>query len=358
MPWVLLCLVVTLCTLHHYFIDPLGCEQQTTVDLLSFRSPRVLPSYTPATVESYVLEHASQLGYDEAQQQGCRIWNDASASSIHSQLMEYRRDLDDYAARVKSFQATIPDLRLRSSNEICRSVDLHPQGLPGIFQTSQQQLSWTSSSGYVEPLLPPMRHPIFCETRRGNLLNLNYLVHDFGTMCRNLKRTSRIVLVDMGASLQFYGESPALYLMDLFRRFGFPFDHIYAFELKPTEPAEVYKNLPPHFMSAYHWINVGVSVEPGNVLNPFTTIKQNFNEDDLIIVKLDIDTPHLEMALVQQLLDDDELSGLIDQFYFEHHVGLKELERQWGSQIRGTVKDSLELFYKLRQKGVPAHFWV
>jgi hypothetical protein len=265
--------------------------------------------------------------------------------------MQYRRDLDEYAARVKAFSATIPDLRLRANNDVCQSVDMLA-GLPN------QQLSYTSKAGYVEPLLPPMRHPIFCETRRGNLLNLNYLVHDFGTLCRNLQRTSRIVLVDMGASLQFYGESPALYLMDLFRRFGFPFDHIYAFELKPTEPAEVYKNLPPHFMSAYHWINVGVSVEPGNVLNPFTTIKKNFNEDDLIIVKLDIDTPHLEMALVQQLLDDDELSRLIDQFYFEHHVGLKELERQWGSQIRGTVKDSLELFYKLRQKGVPAHFWV
>ena len=203
-----------------------------------------------------------------------------------------------------------------------------------------------------------MRHPIFCETRRGNLLNLHYLVHDFGAMCRSLQRTSRIVLVDMGASLKFYGDSPALYLMDLFQRFGFPFDHIYAFELKPTEPTEVFQNLPPQFMAAYHWINVGVSVEPGHQLNPFTIIKNNFNQDDLIIVKLDIDTPHLEMALVKQLLEDEELAQLIDQFYFEHHVGLKELERQWGSQIQGTVQDSLELFYKLRQKGVPAHFWV
>ncbi|GAX18624.1 hypothetical protein FisN_10Hh168 [Fistulifera solaris] len=310
-PWVLLCLVVALCSIHYVFLYPLHCEP-TTIDSL-FTHSRTPPSYTPAPVESYVLQHVHELGYDESPAQGCRIWNDPSVSTIHSQLMQYRRDLDEYAARVKAFRTTIPDLRLRANNDVCQSVDMLA-GLPN------QQLSYTSKAGYVEPLLPPMRHPIFCETRRHNLLNLNYLVHDFGTLCRNLQRTSRIVLVDMGASLQFYGESPALYLMDLFRRFGFPFDHIYAFELKPTEPAEVYKNLPPHFMSAYHWINVGVSVEPGNVLNPFTTIKQNFNEDDLIIVKLDIDTPHLEMALVQQLLDDDELAGLIDQFYFEHHV--------------------------------------
>ncbi|GAX23192.1 hypothetical protein FisN_39Hu012 [Fistulifera solaris] len=333
-----------------------------TVDLLSSSTGPAgrSSSYVPAAVESYVIEKAQQLGYDaDGEQLGCRIWNNASTSTIHSQLMEYRRDLEDYTARVKAFRTQIADLRLRVSDDECRLVDLHPNGLRGIFQKSHQ-LSWTPSSGYVEPLLPPMRHPIFCEQHSQYLLDLNYLVHDFGTMCRNLKRTSRIVLVDMGASLQFHGkeDSPALYLINLFHRFGLPFDHIYAFELKPTEPAEVYQKLPPPIMSAYHWINLGVSVEPGNVLNPFTTIKKNFNRDDLIIVKLDIDTPHLEMALAQQLMEDRELSSLIDHFYFEHHVGLKELLPNWGSKVQGTIKESLELFNKLRQKGISAHFWV
>lgn len=352
--WLLL-LAVTITAYHMVFNT--SCEHH--VSLLNLPIIERQP-YVPAAVESHVIENAVQLGYHTGgEQKGCRIWNDAT-TSIQSQLLAYRSDLENYTARVKAFQASFPDLRLRPSDEACRSVDLHEKGLEGIFTSGQ--LSWTSSSssGYVEPLLSPMRHPMFCETRRGYLENLSYLVHDFGAMCRSLQRTSRIVLVDMGASLTFHGgrDSPALYLMDLFRRFGFPFDHIYAFELTPTEPAEVYKNLPPHWVSAYHWINVGVSVEPGNPLNPFTIIKNNFDKDDLIIVKLDIDTPNLEMALVQQLLDDDELASLVDQFYFEHHVGLRELQRQWGDDVQGTVKDSLDLFHKLRQKGVPAHFWV
>jgi hypothetical protein len=60
--------------------------------------------------------------------------------------------------------------------------------------------------GYVEPLLPPLRHPDFCKKGRNvrirAVYDLSYLVHDFGAMCRRLKRHSRIVLVDMGASLE------------------------------------------------------------------------------------------------------------------------------------------------------------
>jgi hypothetical protein len=47
---------------------------------------------------------------------------------------------------------------------------------------------------------------------------------------------------------------------------------------------------------------------------------------------------------------------LIDQFYFEHHVLNSELEG-WRQSMKGTVKESLDLFAGLREKGIPAH-WV
>ncbi len=77
-----------------------------------------------------------------------------------------------------------------------------------------------------------------------------------------------------------------------------------------------------------------------------------------VIVKLDIDTPHVEVAMVQQLLKSPELLKLVDVFYFEHHVHLWELAYAWGSDVEGSVLSSLELFAALREKGVDAHFWV
>ena len=81
-------------------------------------------------------------------------------------------------------------------------------------------------------------------------------------------------------------------------------------------------------------------------------------KDDFIVVKLDIDTSSVEVPLVYQLLQDECFVGLIDQFYFEHHVYLQELARWWGPSANGTVSESLCLFQSLRRKGIGAHSWV
>jgi hypothetical protein len=141
-------------------------------------------------------------------------------------------------------------------------------------------------------------------------------------MCRSLKRHSRIVFFDLGASLKFknYNGGPPIYLYNLYRKFGFPFDHIYAYEITPTPPNEVFAQLPEELLPSYHWINVGVNATPGSYLNPFTTLLREYREDDLVIVKLDIDTPELEIPLAHQLLSDPKLLRLVDHFYFEYHV--------------------------------------
>ena len=99
--------------------------------------------------------------------------------------------------------------------------------------------------------------------------------------------------------------------------------------------------------------------EEGHKLNPLHSIIKQLNEDDFVVLKLDIDTPDVEVPLVKQLLEDkdDIYHRLIDQFYFEHHVRLAEMEYWWGTDLNETVKDSLDLFYNLRRKGIPAHFW-
>ena len=95
-------------------------------------------------------------------------------------------------------------------------------------------------------------------------------------------------------------------------------------------------------------------------MNPINSILESFDEDDFIVFKLDVDTATVEHPLAQQILNggaNGTYHRLIDQFYFEHHVHLLEIAPWWGKSMNGTIKDSLDLFYGLRSKGIPAHFW-
>jgi hypothetical protein len=329
--------------------------------------------YQPGSVEQYILNHQHELNYDNPKAaKVCPLWkNETATEEIYRSLHTYNDELHQYNKLLNAFNP-IDDLRksmnLDESNhkEVCQAVQLHPDGLRGVFKSSGQ-LSYTQTSGYIEPLLPPLRHPIFClKGKQGkHLLLLDYLVHDFQSMCHRLKKTSRTVLIDMGASLSFHGDGgqrssmPAIYLQDLFTKFGIPFDHVYAYEVTPTKPAEVFSKVPPEYLSAYHWINVGVSADKESRLNPLNLILNDFNEEDLVIVKLDIDTPQIELPLAHQLLENPKLHKLVDHFYFEHHVKMAELLRYWKDENTfGTVQESMELFMNLRKKGIPAHSWV
>jgi len=197
-------------------------------------------------------------------------------------------------------------------------------------------------------------------------MSLDYLIHDFEHMCHSLKPTSRRIFIDMGASLSFHGAGagrpqPVVTLLKLYEQFGFYFDHIYGFEITHTAPKTVYeKLLPEKYIPIYHWINVGVNHSSGHRLNPLHSILNHYNEDDFIVVKLDIDTSWIELPLAQQLLEggkDGIYHKLVDQFYFEEHVHLGELRKNWHSSMVGTIKSSLELFQGLRKKGIPAHYW-
>ena len=93
-------------------------------------------------------------------------------------------------------------------------------------------------------------------------------------------------------------------------------------------------------------------------MNPFGSFLREYNEDDLIVVKLDIDASIIEARLAQQLLEDEDMLRLVDQFYFEHHVNVAEMEKFWGNTMKGTIEDSFSLMQRLRKKGIAAHFWV
>ena len=92
-------------------------------------------------------------------------------------------------------------------------------------------------------------------------------------------------------------------------------------------------------------------------MNPFTMLTNSFTPDDFVVVKLDIDTPVVEAALVEQLRGDPALLQLVDEFYFEHHVHQEELSGPWTGTMEGSVGASLGLMSELRKNGVSVHYW-
>ena len=349
--------LVVVATINVFLANNTGCEtflmdgymvgkgdsMADTIDSPSNSEPQktMEPSpYIPAPAEKYILEHMLEWGWDSHNNpEGCMIWNNSS-HPLYQDLQDFLRDLDDYQGRIRNFpgiKSDIRDLKRMRTNvngadtagernwkekPVNQSIEANlenpcdqmllgsPAGVKGIFAQSGQ-LS-RSSSGYVEPLTTPMRHPRFCSDKR-YLMDMNYMVHDFQAMCEMIQSHSKTVLIDMGASSSFHDyhkdpsvrvtENPVVYLLRLYDKFGIKFDHIYAFEATFASPDKVYENLlPKEYLPSYHWINTGVQSEPEAKLNPLHSILSRFNEEDFVVVKLDIDTARLELPLARQLL--------------------------------------------------------
>lgn len=319
--------------------------------------------YTPSSLEKYMYQHSVEYGFDKGEEEGetipdgCKYIMDEFAPTF-SEAREYSENLLTFSEKQKEFTPIGDDLRkllFRSGKtdeekrNICKSLDL----ITDTFKDGQ--LSATSFAR-LEPMLPPMRHPLVCDNIK-HLFDLDYMIHDFSALCFNLKPHSRIVFVDMGASLQ--RENPVPGLIALYEKFGFKFDHIYAYEILKTDTEVAFGSVPDEWMSKYHWINMGVDPDPEGKFNPLKMIADKFNEDDLVVVKLDVDTHDVELPLVDQLLTDDKYKGrIIDQFYFEHHVKFLPMSKFWTKAAKGTLKESLDIFAGLRERGIGAHSYV
>mmetsp|Transcript_11158 Transcript_11158/g.26890 ORF Transcript_11158/g.26890 Transcript_11158/m.26890 type:complete len:377 (-) Transcript_11158:248-1378(-) len=347
--FILVVFVVQQC---NFFFFPYPTEVMVVHNVKQFASN----SYQPSVLESNVMNRSRSLfHYDQIDIDECDLYLNKSWGSMHGTYHKYSEMLGNYSLAVKEFNIGIADIRSVDRNvNLCESLDLLHLFEDGFLSRVNDIL--------VEPLLPPMRHPSFCEHRRKFSLNIDYLVHDFASICKNMKQTSRTVFFDLGASLQYHSgrkrrANPALSLVDVYKRFGIKFDHYYAFEHTKLPSDEVFENIPPNLLPSYHWFNVGVKSDLSSKLNPLNSILRSMKEDDLVVLKLDIDTPAIELPLAHQLLKEP-FSKLVDQFYFEHHVRMKGLLYYWRQTAIGSLQDSLDLFTDLRKAGISAHSWV
>jgi hypothetical protein len=330
-------------------------------------------------METYLLNHSHEFGFDQVDAEkadsiqddiGCEMWKNSSRTDIYEDLSHFRQELRVYERLVEQYQGIDQDVRQHMENNddkndnstsVCDLLQIHPQGLPGIVTSPSSLSHLPHGGGYLEPLLPPFRHPDFCFDPMA-LMDMGYLIHDFAHFCQfRISRYSRTVFIDMGASLDFHEDrpSPAMHMIQTYQKFGIPFDHIYGYEVNETNATDVYRTIPSSLLHSYHWYNVGVSADIGSRHNPLTTVLSHFTSDDFVVVKLDIDTWSIEWPLVSQWIvqHPEEVANRIDVLYFEHHVLLSDMCHVWLDSRHGSVLESLQVFTKLRQMGIAAHYW-
>jgi len=176
------------------------------------------------------------------------------------------------------------------------------------------------------------------------------------------KPGAQVILFDIGSSY-FNGVASAdvptsvigtRWFYEYFRSKSLSFDRIIAFEASEYVPKSYWNQIPDDVMGKLVFINTGIN-KTGK-LNPWNILKTVAKPEDYVIIKLDIDTPPLELALCNQIVDDSSISSLIDEMFFEMHVGVNEMRMYWGGQP-GELKDTYILFRKLRELGIRMHSW-
>ena len=167
---------------------------------------------------------------------------------------------------------------------------------------------------------------------------------------------SQKILIDIGSSYfqSRNGNTDEIgtkWFYDYFKAKSIQFDRIIAYEHQKLEDQRVWEELPDDVFPIYTFINVGVSDKIGK-FNPWTTLEAIAKPNDYVIVKLDIDTPPLESALMKQLLDvNSSARHLIDELFFEKHVTVDK------NSPEDKLRDSYALFTKLREYGIRMHGW-
>lgn len=140
------------------------------------------------------------------------------------------------------------------------------------------------------------------------------------------------------------------------------FDRLFGWEAKTYDPKEWWRFVPLEQAVRLSFVNHPISV--GGAFDPLLAISSVAKEEDYVAFKLDVDTWHLERALVEELLTNSRgtnASALVDEFFFEYHfqhTHEPQLHRFWGSGRGGSLEDAMATMFRLRENGIRAHFWI
>jgi len=137
------------------------------------------------------------------------------------------------------------------------------------------------------------------------------------------------------------------------------FDRIIAWEYGGAQVERLHETPFDVLVNTSYFV-IPAAGEPDACHNPLNFIRKLCHKDDYCVFKLDMDTPAVESAIVDQLVKDPVVVGLIDEFYYEDHVSMSPMEHQgWGIGHKDhDLAKSIQIFSKLRAMGTRAHSWV
>jgi hypothetical protein len=245
---------------------------------------------------------------------------------------------------------------------------------------------------YIEPLVSHLRFPL-ARCLPTKIFPIPYsLFRGYVIPPPEPPRGASAVYFDAGASSWSQGGGgPSLkFFVNVWKRHGIDFQDIFAFEMT-TSSDDFYKDVPPQYKNRTHYQQCAVSSLPEGETteNPFiphvieryhrdhatrasnsastnatspSAENENVIANDLyLFFKLDIDSPLVEAGSVEYIMDI-AAQGLIHEFAWEHHVHGNYLMRVPWSGPAGladlSLKDSYNIFLRLRMMGIRAHSWV
>lgn len=266
---------------------------------------------------------------------------------------EYVDFFEKFASDPRIYSIKLND-KLRSNNMVQKVFSHHR-----VYDNCSKQ----EKQIYIEPLVSFLRHPgAVCFNKHQQDKSYIMVPSSSDIIYKGFKK----YFFDVGASIYSagHGGDSQKWFVDSFRLKGIEFDHIYGWEAKPTKPSKHWDTVPADIKRKSSWFNIPARSKKGHPDNPWTFVREIAKTEDFVVVKIDIDTPVVEIELVKQLLEDPVLLSLVDEFYFEHHVHGSPMQfRGWGD-LRGQkvsypgIEHSYKIFQSLREKGVRAHSWV
>mmetsp|Transcript_46044 Transcript_46044/g.103414 ORF Transcript_46044/g.103414 Transcript_46044/m.103414 type:complete len:356 (-) Transcript_46044:22-1089(-) len=206
----------------------------------------------------------------------------------------------------------------------------------------------------LEPLAGILRDPRYpCES-------INFKLHTDYLVVANKgdfppESDSRNLFFDAGGS---YFGAALLWFLETYDKKGLTMDEVFVWEAREVSDKDYWIRIPKKTrykwqpkLTRYNAVPVvdGVDAEA----NPMTQIYKKCRPQDFCVFKLDIDTPLIENKIAAQFMEDP---GNVKEFFYEHHVKTPVMGR--GDRYGRTLRDSYELFLRLRQKGIRAHSWI
>jgi hypothetical protein len=309
-------------------------------------------------------------------------------TTLQNSVCSKLKEKDEISKSIRSLEYII-DLQKRIYNKYSTSGDYDE-----LFSKMFYRFECLKSSGqeiivsqYIEPLIGLLRDPLTICLYENESIPLNLQLHrenalqskrffllgpsapyqHFRPSTKSIppwlyQPNKQKILFDIGCSL-FKGtdndssSSPLMgsrWFYQYFQLNSLSFDRIIAFDRAPYPSSTFWNQIPDDLMGLFTFINVPVDTR--GKFNPWNILKSIANVNDYVIIKLDIDTSHLENQLVQQIINDQKIYSLIDEMFFEMHVNIKEMQPYWLSPP-GELKDTYILFHKLRQLGIRMHSW-